>query len=159
MLRTSVFLTLSALAFAGTATAQQAAAPAARQAAPQATPPAPAPQAEPIEKGRETPLIPERPAEPATTIRERKQGGVVQEATVTSGGSTYTLRPARPAGNAAAGSVEAGPSRAPTWNVLDFGLAKKKKKPKDGAAEAGEAGQPAEADADAPPPMPGAPVK
>lgn len=150
MPRTSVFLTLSALAFAGAAYAQQPATPASsQQAAPQATAPA-VPQAEPIEKGREAPLIPEKKAEPRTKIRERKQGGVVQEATVTSGGSTYTLRPARPAGNAAPQSMESGASRAPTWNVLDFDLGKKKK------PQEGEAGETAEA----PPPAPEAkPVK
>lgn len=145
MLRKSILLSVSALAFAGAAAAQQAGTP------PAQTPPT----AEPIEK-RDTPALPEREPKPRTTIRERKQGGEVQEAEVTSGGSTYTLRPDKRTGNAQPGSVDAGPSRAPTWSVLDFNLGQKKKK----AGEDEQSGQEGQAEAPPPPPMPkSAPVK
>lgn len=115
MLRTSKFLPLLTLLAAGTALAQQQA---------PATPPAAPQQVEPIEKGAEPPLIP--PKEPTTRIVEKKVGGEVVEATVTAGPSTYTLRPNKPVGTAEVGEVSAGPSRAPTWSILQFGTRKPK---------------------------------
>jgi len=116
MLRTSKYLPLLTLLAAGPALAQQQ--------APATPPAAPQQQVEPIEKGAEPPLIP--PKEPTTRIVEKKVGGEVVEATVTAGPSTYTLRPNKPVGTAEVGEVSAGPSRAPTWSILQFGTRKPK---------------------------------
>lgn len=137
MLRIPKLLPLFSLLAASAAMAQQPApaqqpvtpAPAAQQAAP-AQPTAPRQQLEEpprqlddqIERSPEPPLIP--PKEPTTRIVERKTGNVVTEATVTAGGSTYTLRPK--AGMAETGEVAAGPSRTPLWTLFRFGQPKPK---------------------------------
>ena len=136
MLRIPKLLPLFSLLAASTAMAQQPApaqqsatpAPAAQQVAP-ATPVAapqqldePPRQLDQIERSPEPPLIP--PKEPTTRIVERKTGNVVTEATVTAGGSTYTLRPKT--GMAETGEVAGGPSRAPLWTLFQFGQPKPK---------------------------------
>ncbi|HEU4852942.1 MAG TPA: hypothetical protein VFT37_12390 [Telluria sp.] len=138
MLRKSMLLPLLSLLAAGAAAAQQPATaqqPAARQptAAQQVAPrplEEPPRQLDQIEKEEERPLIP--PKGPTTRIVEKKVGNTVTEATVTAAGSTYTLRPNKPVGTAEVGEVSAGPSRAPLWSVMQFGV----KKPKDAEATA-----------------------
>lgn len=163
MLRKSMLLPLFSLLAAGAAVAQQQPAPAARQPVTQQPPvqlqalEEPPRPIEQIEKGAEPPLIP--PKEPTTRIVEKKVGGVVTEATVTAGGSTYKLRPNKPVGTAEVGEVSAGPSRAPLWTVLQFGV----KKPKEGEAvaegEEAATAKPGERAPVPPPPRPAAPVK
>jgi hypothetical protein len=138
MLRKPKLLPLFSLLAAGAAMAQQTApvqpaAPVAQQAAPAAQQSTTVPQStaagqqqetprQELERGAEPPLIP--PKGPTTRIVERKVGNQVTEATVTAGGSTYTLRPKT--GTAETGEVAGGPSRAPLWSVLQFGQPKPK---------------------------------
>ncbi len=128
-------LSLCLLAHASLATAQQG------------TPNTAPPKLERLEEGSE-PAVKTPPAKRGPKITEKKEGGRVTEARVTAGGSTYTMKPNTPAGNAQPGDATANSIRAPQWNVLEFDLNKKKKA---GAEEA-----PAAADAPAPPPPPAA---
>lgn len=163
MLRKPKLLPIISLLAASAAMAQQPApapaqqAPAAQQAAPAQPAPTRQQLEEPprptgqIERSPEPPLIP--PKEPTTRIVERKTGNVVTEATVTAGGSTYTLRPKT--GTAETGEVAGGPSRAPLWSIFQFG----QPKPKDAepAAEGEQQAGGAKADgqrATVPPPPP-----
>jgi hypothetical protein len=171
MLRKPMLLPLFSLLATTAAMAQQpaptqVAAPV--QAAQPATPAQPSPtrqqleepprqveQIDQIERSPEPPLIP--PKEPTTRIVERKTGNVVTEATVTAGGSTYTLRPKT--GTAETGEVAAGPSRAPLWSLFQFGQPKPKEA---GQAAEGEQATGATAGQRAavpPPPPPATPVK
>lgn len=127
-------LTLCLLAHAGFAVAQQP---------PSDRPP----KLERIEPGSDVPAttIPDRAR---TKITEKKQGGVVTEVEVQSSGSTYTMKPNQPAGNAQPGDAQSSRIRPPEWKVLEFDLTKKRKS---AAAIADEA---AAATADVPPPPP-----
>ena len=137
MARTSSFwkaLSLSALAFAGLASAQQPASKAVSQAPP---------QLEQVEPGSDMPATTVQ-ASPRTVITERRVNGQVVEADVVSSGSHYNMKPNRPAGNAQINDAQNGNSiRAPTWTVLQFGAGTKK--------PAAEATGPSST-ADAPPP-------
>lgn len=156
MLRKPMLLPLLSLLAASAAMAQQPA-PAQQSApAPQQLEQPPR-QVEPIERGAEPPLIP--PKEPTTRIVERKVGNTVTEATVTAGGSTYTLRPKT--GTAETGEVAGGPSRAPLWSLFQFGTPKPKEaeqaaEGEQQATSATAAGQRATVP---PPPPPVTPVK
>jgi hypothetical protein len=143
MLRTSLFLALTAAA--GLAMAQSSST-AQSQTRPSSAPPA---NVAPIEAGSDQPVtvIPDRPR---TRITEKKaEGGQVTEVEVQSGKSHYKLRPNAPAGNAQPGTVEAGSTRAPLWTVKEFDILGKKKK--EGAAEASDSGSNANAQPPAPP--------
>jgi hypothetical protein len=126
-------LTLCLLAHAGFAAAQQ----------PPSDKP---PKLERIEPGSDVPAttLPDRAR---TKITEKKQGGTVSEVEVQSSGSTYTMKPNQPAGNAQPGDANSSRIRPPEWKVLEFDLTKKRKS---AAAVADEAA----ATADAPPPPP-----
>jgi hypothetical protein len=129
-------LTLCLLAHAGFAAAQQ-------------EPPSDRPpKLERIEPGSDVPAttIPDRGR---TKITEKKQGGVVTEVEVQSGGSTYYMKPNRPAGNAQPGDAQSSQIRPPEWKVMEFDLTGKKRK--SAAAIADEAAA-AAADVPAPPP-------
>ena len=66
------------------------------------------------------------PAAPAQQITEKREHGVTSEVKVTSGGSTYYMKPS-------AGSDQAHGSalRGPQWKVMEFDLGKKKQKQRD----------------------------
>lgn len=169
MLRTSRLLPLFSLLAASAAMAQQTgpaqptsapAAPVANQAGTAAQPAAtrqqleePPRQVEPIERSTEPPLIP--PKEPTTRIVERKVGNVVTDATVTAGGSTYTLRPKT--GTAETGEVAGGPSRAPLWSIFQFGTPKQKEAEPAAEGEKATTATAAGQRAPVPPPPPPAP--
>lgn len=65
----------------------------------------------------------------ATKIEERQEQGRVTEVKVTSGGSTYYLKPNTPAGNAAPGDVTGSANRGPQWKVLEFDFGNTRKTP------------------------------
>ena len=101
------------------------------------------PKLERLEEGSE-PAVAPPPAKKGPKITEKKEGGRVTEAKVQAGGSSYTMKPNTPAGNAQPGDATSSNVRAPQWNVLEFDLNKKKK--------TGATDTPAAADAPAPPP-------
>ncbi|HEY5798954.1 MAG TPA: hypothetical protein VIT92_01970 [Burkholderiaceae bacterium] len=71
-------------------------------------------------------------------IVEKRQNGRVVEAKVTSGNSTYTLKPNVPANSAFAADGNVQTARPPQWTVKEFNLGEKKKPEQntDGAAGA-----------------------
>ena len=106
------------------------------------TPPKPSdapPQLEKIEEMGEAPIT-VTPAAPAQQITEKRENGVTSEVKVTSGGSTYYMKPSA-GGDQAHGSA----LRGPQWKVMEFDLGKKKQKQRD--EEAAD-------DVPAPPPPP-----
>ena len=127
MMRTSTlwpFLALPLLACSAIASAQTPAKP---SEAP--------PQLERIEEMGEAPIT-VAPAAAKQQITEKREAGVTSEVKVTSGGSTYYMKPAAGADQANGNAL-----RGPQWKVLEFDLGKKKQKQRDEEA----------ADAPAPP--------
>ncbi len=139
------------LAYAGLAFAPQPAPPAPQPPQQQAQQPPSdkPPKLERVEPGSETPAT-TIPPRRGTQIKEKKQGGVVTEVEVRSGGSHYYMKPNVPAGNAQPGDVQSSSLRAPQWKVLEFDMNRKRKEA--GATEGPAEGAPAPAAVPAPPP-------
>jgi hypothetical protein len=126
---------IGAIALAGLASAQQ---PTSKTAVSQAPP-----QLEQVEPGSDVPATSVQ-STPRTVITEHRVNGQVVDVDVRSSGSHYNMKPNVPAGNAQINDVQNGNSiRAPTWNIMTFGGAKKK--PADDTATPSST-------ADAPPP-------
>ena len=143
MLRTSTLSTLSTLLLCLAATGI----PALAQQKPSDAPP----KLDVIEPGSDVPAV-MVPKAGGTKIVEKKEGGVVTEAKVKSGPSTYTMKPNVPAGNAQPGDGVSNATRAPQWTVLEFDLLKKKKAQGAAAAETVDAPPPQTAKPAAKPP-------
>lgn len=140
MLRTSI-LGITLLA-AGLALAQ---APAKPSSAP------PQQKLEPVEDS-ETPITGKpKPSTPPGSVKEKtRQTERGTETEVDTGRTAYTVKQQTPAGNAVAGSVEAGANRGTTtFKVLEFDLNKKKKQDSKDAASASDE----KASVPPPPPM------
>ena len=115
MMRISQFrqaLALTLLAFACAAGAQ----------APARTPPL-----EKIEETADAPITVTTKPESEKKITEKREQGKVTEVKVTTGKSTYYLKPNTPAGSAVPGDAVGSANRGPQWQVLEFDLGKKKK--------------------------------
>lgn len=80
----------------------------------------PPPQLEKLEEGEEPAVTIRQPDRSSKTTEKRAPGGKVTEVQVTSGGSTYYLRPNDQAGSALPGDTQGGLLRAPQWEVLVF---------------------------------------
>ncbi len=96
-----------------------------------APPPSDAPpQLEKLEEG-EPPAVTIRKPESNNKIEEKRApGGKVTEVKVTTGGSTYYLKPNDPAGSAMAGDAESSHNRGAQWEVQQFDLGQREKKQK-----------------------------
>lgn len=114
------------------ATAQQGSAP-------------PPPQLQKLEEGEEPTVTIRKPSDEHKIEEKRAPGGKVQEVKVTSGKSTYYLRPNTPAGSAQPGDQEGTSNRGAQWEVLEFDLSRRQ-------AKEGETEQQQEPDAPPPPP-------
>ncbi len=79
----------------------------------------------------EAPITVTPQGDKATKIEERREQGRVTEVKVTSGSSTYYLKPNTPVGNSAPGDVTGSANRGPQWKVLEFDFGNTKKKPQD----------------------------
>jgi hypothetical protein len=93
----------------------------------------PPPRLEKLEEGEEPAVTIRKPAE-RKIEEKRAPGGKVTEVKVTSGGSTYYLKPNDPAGSAMPGDQEGTANRGAQWEVLQFDWFSKQ--PKTGADEA-----------------------
>ncbi|MFC7517749.1 DUF2782 domain-containing protein [Herbaspirillum sp. GCM10030257] len=84
------------------------------------------PQLQPLEEGEE-PAVTIRPPDNKGKIDEKRApGGRVTEIKVTSGGSTYYLKPDVAAGSALPGDAQNSGLRAAQWEVLEFDLSRSK---------------------------------
>lgn len=92
----------------------------------QQTPSSEPPKLEKLEEG-EAPAITIRKPDGEKKITEKRKQGKVTEVKVQSGGSTYYVKPNEPAGSALPGDAESNASRAPQWQVLEFGKPKPEK--------------------------------
>lgn len=82
------------------------------------------PKLEPIDNVDDTPITVTAKTAPKNTIEEHREQGRVTEAKVTSGPSTYYLRPNQdPQANDIPGRNLSGPQ----WKVMEFNLGSKKK--------------------------------
>lgn len=98
----------------------------AQTASPTVAPSAAPPKLEQIEDGSDAPItapitITAKPA-PKTQVSEHREQGQVTEVKVTSGGSTYYLKPNAP------GDTTSSTNRGPQWRIMEFDLGSKKKK-------------------------------
>jgi hypothetical protein len=144
MMRTSTFwqvLALSLLAHTASVSAQTPSSSTATTSIPGLAPvPAP-PQMERLEEMTEAPITVTPQGNSDTKIEERREQGRVTEVKVTSGGSTYYMKPNTPAGTAAPGDVTGSANRGPQWKVFEFDFGSTKKTPEQ--EEAGSAATPA----------------
>lgn len=89
------------------------------------SPPRP-PQLQPLEEGEE-PAVTIRPPDNQGKISEKRApGGRVTEIKVTSGGSTYYLKPDVAGGSTLPGDAQSSGLRAAQWEVLEFDLSRAK---------------------------------
>ena len=89
-------------------------------------PPQRPPQLQPLEEGEE-PAVTIRPPDTKGRISEKRApGGKVTEIKVTSGGSTYYLKPDVAAGSTLPGDMQSSGLRAAQWEVLEFDLSRSK---------------------------------
>lgn len=92
--------------------------------------PAP-PKLEQVEEITGAPITVTTQPDERKKITEKREQGRVTEVKVTSGKSTYYLKPNSPGGTAAPGNVSG--IRGPQWQVMEFDLSKKKQKDQDAA--------------------------
>jgi len=112
-----------ALVAAGIAASAMPLSALAQQSAGKAPPP---PQLQPLEEG-EAPAVTIRPPDTKSKINEKRaRGGKVTEIKVTSGGSTYYLKPNEAAGSSLPGDTQSSGTRAAQWEVLQFDLSRSK---------------------------------
>lgn len=98
----------------------------------------PPPQLEPLQEGESPAITIRKPEERATIEEKRAPGGKVTETKVTTGGSTYYVKPNEPAGSALPGDTQSNTVRAAQWEVLQFDLGPTKEAVQDAAAQATE---------------------
>ena len=80
------------------------------------------PQLEKLEEG-EAPAVTIRKPEQKSRIQEKRApGGKVTEVKVTTGGSTYVVKPNDPAGSAQPGDLQSNTIRPAQWEVKEFDL-------------------------------------
>lgn len=109
------------------------------------------PKMEKLEEG-EPPAVTIRKPEQKNKIQEKRApGGKVTEVKVTSGGSTYVVKPNEPAGSSLPGDTQSNTTRPAQWEVKEFDLGRHQQQRKEGEQSAEE---PA-----APPPPANAPQK
>lgn len=119
--------------------------PAAAQQQDSAPPP---PRLQKLEEGEEPAVTIRKPHEERKIEEKRAPGGKVKEVKVTSGKSTYYLKPNEPAGSAQPGDQESAANRGAQWEMMEFDLGRRQ-------AKEAEAEQQAPA---APPPPPAKPA-
>lgn len=83
--------------------------------------PAP-PQLEKLEEGEAPAVTIRGPEQQGRVIEKRERGGYVSEVEVTSGNSTYYLKPNTQAGSAIYGDGQSNLIRAPQWRIGEFDL-------------------------------------
>jgi len=116
MMRTSTFWQFLALPLLAVSAIAGAQTPAKPSDAP--------PKLEQIEEVGDAPIT-VAPVAPRQQITEKREAGVVSEVKVSTGGSTYYMRPGTP------GDPTNSQLRGPQWKVLEFDLGKKKQKQRD----------------------------
>jgi hypothetical protein len=126
------FVALCACASALNAQAQEKASQAAA-ATSAVTPP---PKTEPIEDTL-APSITIPTPKTERKITQKTEQGKVTEVTVTTGGSTYILKPNATVGNAIPGDVQSTVNRGAQWKILEFNLGEKTPHNKDDNAGSG----------------------
>jgi hypothetical protein len=86
------------------------------------------PKLEKLEEGEAPAVIIRKPDQKSKIQEKRAPGGKVTEVKVTSGGSTYVVKPNDPAGSALPGDGQSNTMRAPQWEVKEFDLGRNKTK-------------------------------
>jgi hypothetical protein len=107
--------------------------PAGAQPAPDNAAPPP-PQLEKLEEGTPPAVTIRKPEQRSTVTEKRAPGGKVTEIKVTSGKSTYYLKPNDPAGSAAPGDTQGSTNRGAQWEVMEFDLGRRAQQKKEAQA-------------------------
>ncbi|WP_317202642.1 DUF2782 domain-containing protein [Janthinobacterium sp.] len=90
------------------------------------TPSSAPPKMERIDESGDAPItVTAKPAN-QKKITEKREQGKVTEVKVTSGKSTYYVKPNTPAGSAQPGDLAGSANRGPQWKVMEFDLGRKK---------------------------------
>ena len=94
------------------------------------------PQLEKLEEGEPPAVTIRGPERQSSVVEKRERGGRVTEVQVTSGNSTYYLRPNTQAGSAIPGDGESNTMRAAQWRIGEFDLRRSDDERKAAAARA-----------------------
>jgi hypothetical protein len=97
----------------------------------------PPPKLEPLEEGEAPPITIRKPEERSKIEEKRAPGGKVTEVKVTTGNSTYYLKPNDPVGASVPGDGESPSVRGAQWEVMEFDLGRPRPAKQ---AEGGDAG-------------------
>lgn len=95
----------------------------------------PPPKLEKLEEGEAPAVTIRKPSQERKVTEKRAPGGKVSEVKVTSGKSTYYLKPNDPAGSAVPGDTQANDARAAQWEVMEFDLSRSKEAKQEQAAQ------------------------
>jgi hypothetical protein len=109
----------------------------AQQAAKTAAPPPP--ELQKLEEGEAPAVSVRKPGERPADMTQKREQGKVTEVKVTSGGSTYYVKPQSQAGTLQPGD---GPVRGAQWQIKEFDLGKKARKEGEAVQADGDAGLP-----------------
>lgn len=82
----------------------------------------PPPQLEKLDEGEAPAVTIHKPGQERKVAEKRARGGQVTEVKVTSGKSTYYLKPNDPAGSALPGDTQSNAARAAQWKIMEFDL-------------------------------------
>lgn len=94
------------------------------------------PKLEKLEEG-EAPAVTIRKPEQKNKVQEKRApGGKVTEVKVTSGRSTYVVKPNDPSGSALPGDTQSNTTRPAQWEVKEFDLGRTKEQKEAAAADA-----------------------
>jgi hypothetical protein len=94
------------------------------------------PKLEKLEEGEGPAVTIRKPDQKSKIQEKRAPGGKVTEVKVTSGGSTYVVKPNEPAGSAHPGDLQSNTIRPPQWEVKEFDLGRPKTKEQEEAQAA-----------------------
>ena len=86
----------------------------------------PPPQTQPLNEGEAPTVTIRQPGAAEQPITQTRKQGKVTDVKVTTGGSTYHLKPNEQAGSALPGDTESSAMRGSQWQVLEFDMSKKK---------------------------------
>lgn len=86
----------------------------------------PPPQLEKLEEGEAPTVTIRKPGQERKITEKRAPGGKVTEVKVTSGKSTYYLKPNDQAGSTLPGDMQGNSARAAQWEVMEFDLGRRK---------------------------------
>lgn len=93
------------------------------------------PKLEKLEEGEAPTVTIRKPDQKGKIQEKRAPGGKVTEVKVTSGASTYVVKPNDPAGSSLPGDTQSNTTRPPQWQVKEFDLGRRQERKEGAEAE------------------------